>query len=178
MLPEDEREEARRRTVSRLREAGFELSEAEAADVEVADFGFGRLAEVGLELVTYVNNERYCAKELVMFPGQVCPEHRHPPFEDYPGKKETLRCRAGTVYLYTEGEASDDPAIDPPFNAEHYTVGREIVLEAGEQHTIAPDTKHWFAAGEAGAILSEFSSPSYDEKDEFTDPEIQRVPGY
>ncbi|WP_136687950.1 D-lyxose/D-mannose family sugar isomerase [Halorhabdus amylolytica] len=176
MLSEAEWEAARERTVETLAEHDFVLTDEEAADVEIADFGFGRLEEVGLELLTYVNTDRYCAKELVMFPGQVCPEHRHPPFDDYPGKQETLRCRAGTVSLYVEGEATSDPAIEPPFNAEYYTVGHEVVLEPGEQYTIDPDTKHWFAAGQEGAIVSEFSSPSYDEKDVFTDPEIRRVP--
>ncbi|MFB6105802.1 MAG: D-lyxose/D-mannose family sugar isomerase [Halobacteriaceae archaeon] len=176
MLTEAEWEEARRRAVDRLADAGFALTDAEAADVEVADFGFGRLEEVGLELVTYVNTDRYCAKELVMFPDQVCPEHRHPPFDDYPGKQETLRCRDGRVYLYVEGEETPDPAVDPPFNAEHYTAGREVVLDPGEQFTVDPDTRHWFAAGEDGAVVSEFSSPSFDEKDVFTDPEIRRIP--
>ena len=31
-------------------------------------------------LLVYVNTDRYCAKELVLYPGQECPEHRHPPF--------------------------------------------------------------------------------------------------
>jgi D-lyxose ketol-isomerase len=51
-----------------------------------------RLDEIGLEVVVYVNTERVCAKELVMFPCQTCPEHRHPPFEGTPGKEETFRC--------------------------------------------------------------------------------------
>jgi D-lyxose ketol-isomerase len=57
--------------------AGIKLTDDEAAHIEVADFGLNRLASEGLELVTYVNNDRYCAKELVIFPGQTCPEHRH-----------------------------------------------------------------------------------------------------
>ena len=49
--------------------AGIKLTDDEAAHIEVADFGLNRLASEGLELVTYVNNDRYCAKELVIFPG-------------------------------------------------------------------------------------------------------------
>jgi D-lyxose ketol-isomerase len=45
-----------------------------------------------------VNTERVAAKELAMFPRQICPEHRHPPFDGTPGKEETFRCRVGTVY--------------------------------------------------------------------------------
>jgi len=37
------------------------------------------------------------------FPGQRCPEHRHPPVEGSPGKEETLRCRTGTVQLWVDG---------------------------------------------------------------------------
>ncbi|MFB6135659.1 MAG: D-lyxose/D-mannose family sugar isomerase [Halobacteriaceae archaeon] len=176
MLSEAEWEEARERTVETLADAGFELTPEERQAVEVVDFGFGRLEEVGLEIVTYVNTDRYCAKELVLFPGQVCPEHRHPPFDDYPGKRETLRCRRGTVYLYVDGEETPDPAVEPPFNEDAYTVGHEVVLQPGEQYTVPPDTRHWFAAGERGAVVSEFSSPSYDEEDVFTDPEIRRIP--
>lgn len=34
------------------------------------------LERTGLQLVTYVNTERCCAKEMVLFAGQTCPEHR------------------------------------------------------------------------------------------------------
>ena len=44
----------------------------------------------------------------------------------------------------------------------------------GEQYTIDPGIKHWFKAGDEGAVVSEFSSPSYDEYDVFTNPEINR----
>ena len=51
----------------------------------------------------------------------------------------------------------------------------EIILSAGEQYTIEPNTKHWFQAGDEGAVVSEFSSPSDDASDIFTNPTIQRV---
>ncbi len=40
-----------------------------------------------------------------------------------------------------------------------------------------PNTWHWFKADAAGAIVSEFSTTSRDESDEFTDPRVARVPG-
>ena len=55
-------------------------------------------------------------------------------------------------------------------------VFHEIELRPGDQHTIGPDTLHWFQAGDEGAIVSEFSSTSRDEADVFTDPRIQRQP--
>jgi D-lyxose ketol-isomerase len=147
--------EARERAGAELERAGIVLTPDERAQIEVADFGLGRLEEIGLQLVVYVNTERVCAKELVLFPGQLCPEHRHPPFEGTPGKEETFRCRVGSVHLHVEGAG-------------------EIVLRPGEQFTILPDTLHWFQAGEDGSIVSEFSTQSRDELDVFSDPQIVR----
>ena len=108
-----------------------------------------RLDEIGLQIVVYVNTERVCAKELVLFPRQLCPEHRHPPFDGTPGKEETFRCRAGVVYLYTEGDPTPRPAARVPSDGV-FTVWHETLLEPGEQYTIPPDTLHWFQAGDEG----------------------------
>jgi D-lyxose ketol-isomerase len=102
-----------------------------------------------------VNTDRVCAKELVLFPHQRCPEHRHPPFEGEPGKEETFRVRRGVVHLHVEG-ASD------------------VTLGPGDQYTIPPNTPHSFEAGDEGAIVSEFSTTSRDALDIFTDPRIVR----
>ena len=39
-----------------------------------------------------------------------------------------------------------------------------------------PGTRHWFVGGPEGAVVSEFSTPSFDEMDVFTDPRIERIP--
>lgn len=147
--------EARQRATAMLADAGVVLTPAEREAIEVTDFGLGRLEEIGLQLVVYVNTERVCAKELVLFPGQTCPEHRHPAVDGTPGKEETFRCRRGSVLLHVKGED-------------------EIMLGAGEQYTIQPDTLHWFQAGPEGAVVSEFSTKSRDELDVFSDPRIVR----
>ena len=54
------------------------------------------------------------------------------------------------------------------------TVFHEVVLKAGEQYTIMPETLHWFQAGANGAVVSEFSTRSTDETDIFTDKNIIR----
>ena len=93
------------------------------------------------------------------------------------GKEETFRCRWGTVYLYVPGIGTPEPSCHPPKGSEaHYTVRREVVLKPGEQHTLFPNTRHWFQAGPEGAIVSEFSTRSTDEADMFTDPRIKRAP--
>jgi D-lyxose ketol-isomerase len=170
-------DDARRRAAAMLVRAGITLTDEERARIEIADFGLGRLEREGLQLLTYVNTDRYCAKELVLFPGQTCPEHRHPPVGAEPGKMETFRCRWGTVRLYVEGPAAQAPGAHPPADsAQYYTVSRELVLGPGEQFTIPPDTLHWFQAGPDGAVVSELSSTSRDEHDVFTDPRVIRVP--
>ena len=173
MLTRDELAQARVRAAAALADAGIALTPAELEQIEVADFGLSRLEATGLEVVVYVNTERVCAKELVMFPRQLCPEHRHPPFDGTPGKEETFRCRSGVVYLYTEGERTPSPAARARPD-EVLTVWHEIVLNPGDQYTIEPNTLHWFQAGDEGAVVSEFSTESRDELDLFTDPQIQR----
>jgi len=138
-----------------LAEAGIVLTPLERQQIEIADFGLGRLDEVGLQIVVYVNTDRVCAKELVLFPRQHCPEHRHPPVASDPGKEETFRVRRGCVHLHVENTG-------------------DIVLGPGEQYTIPPNTLHSFEAGDDGAIVSEFSTTSRDALDVFTDPRIVR----
>jgi D-lyxose ketol-isomerase len=177
MLTRKEYENARRKTLEYFRKASIVLTPEEENIIEVADFGLGELDSTGLEVLTYVNTQRCCAKELVLFPGQTCPEHRHPPVEGEPGKEETFRCRWGTVYLYVEGEPAQEPkAVLPRGRENTYTIRHEIVLIPGDQYTLHPNTKHWFQAGPEGAVVSEFSTTSRDESDIFTDPEINRIP--
>jgi D-lyxose ketol-isomerase len=147
--------EARERAAAMLAQAGIVLTRKEREGIEIADFGLGRLDEIGLQIVVYVNTDRVCAKELVLFPHQRCPEHRHPPFEGEPGKEETFRVRGGVVHLHVDGAG-------------------DIVLRPGDQYTIPPNTLHSFEAGDEGAIVSEFSTTSRDALDVFTDPRIVR----
>lgn len=177
MVTRAEIEKAQERAARMLEQAGIAITPEERKDIEVAELGMGELAKTGLEIVVYVNTDRYCAKELVMFPRQTCPEHRHPVVEGQPGKMETFRCRWGRVWLYVPGEPTSQPQGIPPSGSEsYYTVFHEIELNPGDQYTIPPDTLHWFQAGDDGAIVSEFSSTSRDESDLFTDPRIRRLP--
>jgi D-lyxose ketol-isomerase len=156
VITREEHDEAVVYTAEQLAAAGITLTDEERGRIEVVDFGLGNLRETGLMLLVYINTDRYCAKELVLYPKQTCAEHRHPPFEGTPGKEETFRCRRGSVDLWVDGEL--------------------ITLRPGEQFTIPPDTLHWFQAGEEGAVVSEFSSTSRDDLDVFTDPRIVRAP--
>ncbi len=154
-------------------EAHITLTADEKNRIEVADFGLGKIEKIGLQLLTYVNTDRVCAKEMVLLPYQTCPEHRHVPTNSTEGKEETFRCRRGEVYLYVSGD-SDSTNIVAKMPETTVTVFREIVLHAGDQYTIMPDTKHWFQAGKDGAVISEFSTHSTDETDVFTDSNVVR----
>lgn len=177
MLSKKQYKDAVKEALVYLKKAGIILTKKEKQMIEVADFGLGKLEETGLEILTYVNTDRCCAKELVLFPYQTCPEHRHPPIGDSPGKEETFRCRWGRVYLYVEGSFTDILSVVPPAaDDEAYTVFHEIKLNPGDQYTLLPNTKHWFRAGWKGAVVSEFSTRSQDDADIFSDPLIKRKP--
>lgn len=175
-LTPEQHESYRRRALEQLRHAGVVLRPDEEHAVEITDLGLGTFETTGLALVVYVNTRRVCAKELVLLPRQTCPEHRHPPVNGEPGKEETFRCRSGEVYLYVPGTPTSDPKARPPASRAHtYSVAHEVVLQPGDQFTIAPDTWHWFQAGPDGAVVSEFSTRSTDEHDIFADPDIRRT---
>ncbi|MDR1538862.1 MAG: D-lyxose/D-mannose family sugar isomerase [Clostridiales bacterium] len=164
----------RKKALEYFDKASIALSPEEREGLEVADFGLGSPG-IGLQLVVYVNTERCCAKEMVLFPGQTCPEHRHPPLKAGEGKEETFRCRFGQAFLYVEGEKTNGiKALVPEIGRAHYTVFHEVILSPGDQYTIEPNVRHWFQAGVNGAIISEFSTKSVDEEDIFTDPDVRR----
>lgn len=176
MLTFKEVEKYQKEAIKYFEKAGIVITEEEKKNIEVSDFGLSNLEKTGLELITYVNTERCCAKEIVLLPHQTCPEHRHPPIEGEAGKEETFRCRYGTVYLYVEGEKTQNiGAIIPKGDEQYYTVFNEIILNPGDQYTLAPNTLHWFQAGSEGAVVSEFSTKSRDEADIFTDVNIKRI---
>jgi D-lyxose ketol-isomerase len=165
-----------RRALDYLARAGVVVREDERDSLDVAD-PLGDFDSTGLVEMVYVNTARHCAKELVLFPGQTCPEHLHPPIDGDAGKEETFRCRLGEVYLYIEGPPTANPRCrPPPGDEQHYTVWHELHLTAGDQYTISPNTRHWFQAGAEGAVVSEFSTASRDETDVFTDPRIVWAP--
>jgi D-lyxose ketol-isomerase len=176
MLEKRDVEFFREKAAEMLLKCGIVITPEEKERIEIADFGLGMFEQLGLAILVYVNTDRYCAKELIMLPRMICPEHKHPPMKNQSGKMETFRCRWGKVFLYTEGESVKNPkAIIPSAKKSYFTVWHEIELNPGEQYTIPPNTLHWFQAGDEGAIVSEFSSTSRDDLDIFTDPEIVRI---
>ena len=80
----------RAKALAMLKKARIIVTKTEAKNIEVADFDLNDVNNIGLELIVYENNDRYCAKELILFPRQMCPQHRHPQVsEQNSGKQET-----------------------------------------------------------------------------------------
>lgn len=161
-------------TLEYFQKANIVLTEKEKQSIEVIDFNKNNVKEFGLQLLVYVNTNRVCAKEMVLLPGQTCAEHWHVPTDGMEGKEETFRCRYGEVFLYVEGEKNTDK-IKAKLPQSDVSVFHEIVLKAGEQYTIMPETKHWFQGGPNGAVISEFSTKSTDETDMYTDKTLIRT---
>ena len=168
-----------RKVLRLIKRARIILTPREQRSVEVTDFGIGDIRNIGLQVITYINTDSYCAKEIVLLPRQICPEHRHPPVSaSNAGKEETFRCRWGEAYLYTEGKPSRRIRAHIPYQyRDQFTVWKQIVLRPGDQYTIPADTLHWFQAGPKGTVVSEFSSISVDQADIWTDPQLLRTPG-
>ena len=173
--------EVKEKALALYEKAHIILTDSEKDNLEMVEFALGDVYNTGIEIIVYVNTDLVCAKEMCLLPYQTCAEHIHKPMMEvgYPGKEETFRCRYGTVYLFIEdGIVTEDPIAKPPKGDElYYTARHEIVLEPGDQFTLLPDTLHWFKAGSEGAVISEFSTKSFDEYDIFTDPRINRMAG-
>ncbi len=168
-------EGARMQAIQTLEEARITITEEEKKRMEITDLGLGNIEEIGAQILVYINSEIYCAKELVIFPRQTFPEHRHPPVGEIPGIMETFRCRKGMFYLYVPGKPTLNIKAQVPRGKEKvFTARHEIILKPGDQFTIKPNLFHWFQAGDEGCVVSEFSSRSRDQFDIFTDKSIRR----
>ena len=175
MISREEMERARQRAFELIRASGFPVLELERESIEVADFGLGRLVVEGTQILTLVATDRIAAKLIVLFPHQTLPEHRHPPVGADPGKEETVRAFWGQLYIYIEGPDTIKRGRIPPRQENVYSSRNEVSLAPGEQYYFEPGRKHWFQAGEEGAVLVSFSSVARDGLDEFSDPRITRA---
>jgi D-lyxose ketol-isomerase len=175
MITIEQKKTAQKRAAAMIRQAGITITEAEAGRIEVADFGLSNLDREGVQVLTLVQTERISIKVLVMFPNQTEPEHWHPPVGDDPGKEETIRVIAGTVYFYVSGKDTFEQGFILDGKDDCYTMRNEIVMKPCDQLTLAPGDKHWFQARDEGAVMYSFSTIARDALDQFTDPNIERI---
>jgi D-lyxose ketol-isomerase len=170
-----ERQEAIEHAWQLCQKTGLALLEKEKDNIEVADFGLSEFKTSGLAIMTLQVTREVGIKLIALTPWQICPEHRHPPLGDYPGKEETFRGLWGQSWLYVPGAPTPDPkARVPAHRRPYYTSWHEIDVSPGRQHTSSPNEWHWFQAGPEGAVILSVSSRPTDLQDDFQDPGVQR----
>ena len=166
----DEYSEARQEAAIMFRSTGIYVTGEEEERITVTDFELGDLRKEGAQILEWLNTSRVAVRLIALFPFQTLPEHFHRETKTDPGKEESLRVAAGTVYVYVPGEDNMTYGSIPRFQEENYTVRHEIVLNPGDTYTLAPGIVHWFQAGGDGAVMYTFSSAARDGNNVFTNP--------
>lgn len=166
--------EAQAQAAVLIQQAGLFITEAEQQKIAAADFGLSRLKQEGVEILTMFETDRIAGKILVLFPYQTEPEHWHPSVGDDPGKEEVIRALWGDLYFYIPGEDTLQGGFIVEGKDNCYTMRHEVNMKPGDQLILPPGTKHWFQAGERGAVMYSFSTKVRDTLDQFTDPDIVR----
>ena len=168
-------EEIRSRALDYFKKARVVLSEEEIAkEIKIFDYNTGDFYEIGLVIVTFVNERRYCGRFILFFPGQSVGEHWHPNVGENKGKEETLRVLYGQAYSYGEGEPTKNiKAKIPKGREKYYTSRNETILNPGDQYIVKLNEKHWWQGGPNGVIALEVSSKARDEHDLYTDKTLK-----
>ncbi len=176
MISRKQYESARKRAVDLFARSGITVRPDELDRIEVLDFGLGEIERTGLQVLPRLGTGAIAVRLVALLPGQTCPQHRHPSQGSYAGKEETWRCEWGDLYVYMAGPGTASPRASLlSHRRKHYTVWNETVLRPGDQHTSPPQNWHWFQAGPEGAVVWLFCSRTTDAKDEFADPEVDRM---
>jgi D-lyxose ketol-isomerase len=175
MITKEQQKTAQKRAADMIRASGIQITDEEAHGIEVVDFGLSNLEKEGVQVLTLVQTDRISIKVLVLFSNQTEPEHWHPPVGDDPGKEETIRVIAGTVYFYIPGENTFKSGFMVDGKDNCYTMRNEVIMKPCDQITLQPGEKHWFQARDDGAVMYSFSTIARDALDQFSDPNIERI---
>lgn len=150
--------------------SGFPLTASDRARLEANDFGLGNLRVEGFVFTDLLLSPRVRVTLLVLLPGQTLPQHLHPPYQNEPGKEETLRVLYGQARVYVRGDPSGPSPRIPAGKEAYYTARQGLALEVGEQFTVPPNTEHWFQASDQGAVCLAFQNRVDELKNRFYDP--------
>jgi len=171
----------RRSAAEYLEKMGFSLTSEELESIAIADFGLSEPEREGAQILTLFATDRISAKLIVLLPGQVLPEHWHPPVGSDPGKEEIVRGFHGTVMYFGDGlsdqagGATRDDREVPTGKAAQYVCRYRTDLNPGAQIVIPPGRKHWLKGGPSGGCIISFSTCVRDILDQFTDQAIVRT---
>ena len=174
-MTKTEYQTAKKKAAAMILNSGIQISEKEIVAIEVVDFGLGNLKKEGAQILTLLQTERISVKIIALFPDQTEPEHWHPQVGDDPGKEETIRVVKGILYLYMPGANTLKEGQLPESKDKVYTCRNELVMQENDQITLSPGTKHWFKAGNEGAVIYSYSTIARDDLDKFTDAKVIRI---
>jgi len=174
MIEFKEFKEVCEKSIAMIEAAGLFLTPEDKEKMTAADFGLSRIKKEGVQILTMFQTDRIAGKILVLLPNQTEPEHWHPTVGDDAGKEEVIRAISGELYFYIPGEHNMKHGFIVEGKGEYYTMRNEVVMKPGDQLILPAGTKHWFQAGEKGAVMYSFSTTVTDLLDQFTDPNIVR----
>jgi D-lyxose ketol-isomerase len=160
----------RQEYVDLIQRSGFAISDREWEVLQVSDFGLGNLRHEGFAFIDILRSSRLRITILVLLPNQSLPQHVHPPYEDEPGKEETLRVLSGQTRVYVKGEANYAEMLIPEGKESYYTARKEVRLNPGEQITVTPNIEHWFQGGPEGSVNICFQNRVDETRNLFWDP--------
>lgn len=175
MISRSQEKALRQKAAEILGQTRFPVTQKEMDCIAVADFGLSNPLQEGAQILTLFATERISAKLIILFPGQILPEHWHPPVGDDPGKEEILRGYWGNVLYFEEGDAPVDTSLIPPGKQIAFSCGNLIELTPGAQVVIPSGVKHWMRGGPTGGCVISFSTCVRDILDQFTDKNIIRT---
>jgi len=171
-----------------IKKSGLLVTEAEFAEMEVADFGLNNYPTEGAQIITFLNTEKVGYKAICLAKRQSLPEHWHTASLGEEGKEESFRVVYGNLRLFVP----DDHKIEwpniktwtpkelpcPAGKQQFYTCNKELKLAQAEQVTLPPGVPHWFMADEGGCVVLSISSWARCALDPFTDPNVIRETVY
>jgi D-lyxose ketol-isomerase len=169
-------EQVKTQAAELINKSGFPVTEAEWRNLQVNDFGLGRLREEGLAFIDILRTARLRITLLVLLPNQTLPQHLHPAYENESGKEETLRVIYGRTKVYIKGGQTNPAMKIPAGKDSYYTARQEIALLSGQQYTVPPTTEHWFQGGPEGSVNICFQNRVDETKNLFFDPQSSGCP--
>lgn len=174
MIKFEEFKEICKQSIEMIEAAGLLLTPEDKEKMTAADFGLNHIKKEGVQILTMFQTDRIAGKILVLLPNQTEPEHWHPTVGDDAGKEEVIRAISGDLYFYIPGEDNMEHGFIVDGKEDCYTMRNEVILNPGDQLVLPAGTKHWFQAGEKGAVMYSFSTTVTDLNDQFTDKAIVR----
>lgn len=175
MITRTQERQLRAEAANILRATGFPITQAELESIAIADFGLSHPTSEGAQILTMFATERISAKLIVLLPGQILPEHWHPPVGSDPGKEEIIRGYWGNTLYFEVGGPAGVSSEAPLEKSSCFTATKRIDLLPGVQVIIPPGKKHWMKGGPEGGVVISFSTCVRDILDQFTDPHVVRT---